>query len=34
LGNVIYFIPPLIITSKEMETMVNTACESIEAVLG
>ena len=34
LGNVIYFIPPLIITNKEIETMVDAAFESIEAVLG
>jgi len=34
LANVIYFIPPLIITNEEIETMIDTAYESIEAVLG
>ena len=34
LGDVIYFIPPLIITNKEIETMVETAFKSIERVLG
>ena len=34
LGNVIYFIPPLIIKNREIETMVETAYESIKAVLG
>ncbi len=34
LGNVIYFIPPLVITNNEIETMIATACESIQAVLG
>ena len=34
LGDVIYFIPPLVITNKEIETMIDTAYESIEAVLG
>jgi adenosylmethionine-8-amino-7-oxononanoate aminotransferase len=34
LGDVIYFIPPLIITNKEIETMVDTAFKSIERVLG
>jgi adenosylmethionine-8-amino-7-oxononanoate aminotransferase len=33
LGDVIYFIPPLIIMEKEMETMVDMASESIRAVL-
>ena len=34
LGDVIYFIPPLIITNEEIEIMMNAAFESIEAVLG
>ena len=34
LANVIYFIPPLIITNEEIKTMIDTAYESIEAVLG
>jgi adenosylmethionine-8-amino-7-oxononanoate aminotransferase len=34
LGDVIYFIPPLIITNGEIEIMMNAAFESIEAVLG
>ena len=34
LGNVIYFIPPLIISNEEIEVMIDTAYESIEAVLG
>jgi adenosylmethionine---8-amino-7-oxononanoate aminotransferase len=34
LGNIIYFIPPLIITNKEIETMMGAAFESIESVLG
>ena len=34
LGNIIYFIPPLIITNEEIEIMVGAARESIEAVLG
>jgi len=34
LGDVIYFIPPLIITNEEIEAMMNAAFESIEAVLG
>ena len=34
LGNVIYFIPPLIISNEEIEIMIDTAYESIEAVLG
>ena len=33
LGNIIYFIPPLIITNEEIETMMGAAFESIEAVL-
>ncbi|MCH8156661.1 MAG: adenosylmethionine--8-amino-7-oxononanoate transaminase [Nitrospinae bacterium] len=33
LGDVIYFIPPLIITEKEIETMIDAAHESIRAVL-
>jgi adenosylmethionine-8-amino-7-oxononanoate aminotransferase len=34
LGEVIYFIPPLIITNEEIETMVDAAYNSIKAVLG
>ena len=34
LGNIIYFIPPLIITNEEIEIMMDAAFESIEAVLG
>jgi len=34
LGNIIYFIPPLIITNEEIETMMGAAFESIESVLG
>ena len=34
LGDVIYFMPPLIIKNREIETMVETAYESIKAVLG
>ena len=34
LRDVVYFIPPLIITGKEIETMVEATCESIDAVLG
>jgi adenosylmethionine-8-amino-7-oxononanoate aminotransferase len=34
LGNIIYFIPPLVITNSEIETMINTACECIQVVLG
>jgi len=34
LGDVIYFIPPLIITNEEIEIMMNAAFESIEVVLG
>jgi len=34
LGNVVYFIPPLVITDNEIEAMINTACESIQAVMG
>jgi len=34
LGNVIYFIPPLIITDKQIEVMVGAARESIDVVLG
>jgi adenosylmethionine---8-amino-7-oxononanoate aminotransferase len=33
LGNVIYFIPPLIITNEEIEIMMDAALESIESVL-
>jgi adenosylmethionine---8-amino-7-oxononanoate aminotransferase len=33
LGDVVYFIPPLIITEAEIETMLNTARECIEVVL-
>ena len=33
LGNVIYFIPPLLIMEKEIETMVDAADASIRAVL-
>jgi adenosylmethionine-8-amino-7-oxononanoate aminotransferase len=33
LGNVIYFIPPLIIMEKEIETMIDAADASIRAVL-
>lgn len=33
LGNVIYFIPPLIITGEEIKTMTETADECIRAVL-
>ena len=34
LANVVYFIPPLVITNEQIETMIDTAYESIEAVLG
>ena len=34
LGNVIYFIPPLIITNKEIKVMIEAAFESIEVALG
>jgi adenosylmethionine-8-amino-7-oxononanoate aminotransferase len=34
LRDVVYFIPPLIITDKEIETMVEVTYESIDAVLG
>ena len=34
LGNIIYFIPPLVITNGEIETMIKTACECIQVVLG
>ena len=33
LGDVIYFIPPLIITNEEIKVMMDAALESIEAVL-
>ena len=33
LGNVIYFIPPLIITNEEIKIMMDAALESIESVL-
>ena len=33
LGNVVYFIPPLIIEPEEIETMISTAVTSIETVL-
>ncbi|MEI7474045.1 MAG: adenosylmethionine--8-amino-7-oxononanoate transaminase [bacterium] len=33
LGNVLYFMPPLIITEEEIEKLVNIAHESIKAVL-
>jgi len=33
LGNVVYFIPPLIIEPDQIETMMNAAHESIEIVL-
>ncbi len=33
LGNVIYFIPPLVITIEEIETMIDTAVDCICAVL-
>jgi len=33
LGNVIYFIPPLIITEDEIKTMIDKTCECIEVVL-
>lgn len=32
LGNVIYFMPPYVITEKEIEFLVNTAIESIKAI--
>ncbi len=34
LGNVVYFIPPLVIESGEIETMMQTAGECIQTVLG
>ena len=34
LGNVIYFIPPLVITIEEIKFMIDTAYDSIQAVLG
>ena len=34
LGNVIYFIPPLIITKEEIKIMIDAAFESIEVALG
>jgi adenosylmethionine-8-amino-7-oxononanoate aminotransferase len=33
LGDVVYFIPPLIITEEEIEIMFNTARDCINAVL-
>jgi adenosylmethionine---8-amino-7-oxononanoate aminotransferase len=33
LGDVVYFIPPLVITETEIETMLNTAHECIDVVL-
>jgi adenosylmethionine-8-amino-7-oxononanoate aminotransferase len=33
-GDVIYFIPPLVITNEEIEIMVDTAYESVKIVLG
>ena len=33
LGDVVYFIPPLVITEEEIEVMVNTAHECINAVI-
>ena len=33
LGNVVYFIPPLVIEPDQIETMMNAAHESITAVL-
>ena len=33
LGDVVYFIPPLIITAEEIEVMLNTARDCIDAVL-
>ena len=33
LGDVVYFIPPLVITEAEIETMLNTAHECIDAVI-
>ncbi|NIQ01547.1 MAG: aminotransferase class III-fold pyridoxal phosphate-dependent enzyme, partial [Nitrospinaceae bacterium] len=32
LGNVIYFLPPLIITREEIQTMMDTAYDCIRAV--
>lgn len=34
LGNVLYFIPPLIISEEEIKTMIDTAYDCIVAVLG
>ena len=34
LGDVVYFIPPLVIDPEEIETMMQTAEECIAAVLG
>ncbi len=34
LGNVVYFMPPYIIKEKEIETMMKTAFDAIERVLG
>jgi len=33
LGDVVYFIPPLVIAEEEIEVMLNTAHECINAVL-
>lgn len=33
LGNVIYFVPPLVISKDEIKTMIDTACDCIRAVL-
>ena len=33
LGNVIYFIPPLVISIEEIKTMIDTAYDCIRAVL-
>ncbi|TDJ59387.1 MAG: adenosylmethionine--8-amino-7-oxononanoate transaminase [Nitrospina sp.] len=34
LGNVVYFIPPLVIETNEIQTMIDTAYECIDKVLG
>ena len=33
LGDVVYFIPPLVITEEEIEVMLNTARDCINAIL-
>jgi adenosylmethionine-8-amino-7-oxononanoate aminotransferase len=33
LGNIIYFMPPYVITDDEIDTMMNVAFEGIETLL-